>query len=124
MLRWIDEQEVPPWYSTDFQTQEVFRALAILPNARESIQAKVKKKERSLIIKARRSRFTGKRDQYMLAMLHAGKPYICSSPLCGEMRSLAIDHIIPLSKGGGDDLDNFQFLCQKHNSAKGSKFQT
>ena len=32
---------------------------------------------------------------------------------------LALDHKHPLNQGGHNTLDNFQFLCTKHNSSKG-----
>jgi len=38
----------------------------------------------------------------------------------GEM-FLEIDHIIPLSKGGSDKLENKQSLCQKCNNTKSNK---
>ena len=41
----------------------------------------------------------------------------------GEM-FLEIDHIIPLSKGGGDDIDNKQSLCQKCNNKKSNKLES
>jgi 5-methylcytosine-specific restriction endonuclease McrA len=34
---------------------------------------------------------------------------------------LEIDHIVPLSKGGSDNLDNKQALCQKCNNFKSDK---
>lgn len=34
---------------------------------------------------------------------------------------LEIDHIIPISKGGSDKLDNKQSLCQKCNNIKSNK---
>ena len=36
----------------------------------------------------------------------------CSGPL-------VLDHKVPLNQGGYNTLDNFQFLCTRHNSSKG-----
>lgn len=40
---------------------------------------------------------------------------------CGSKSNLEIDHIIPLSKGGRHDEDNFQVLCRKCNRTKSNK---
>lgn len=40
---------------------------------------------------------------------------------CGEIRPLARDHIIPLSKGGNNYISNIQGLCKSCNSSKGAK---
>jgi diadenosine tetraphosphate (Ap4A) HIT family hydrolase/5-methylcytosine-specific restriction endonuclease McrA len=47
--------------------------------------------------------------------------------LCGisaEEKNLEVDHIEPKSKGGADDLSNFQALCFTCNSQKNNKDQT
>lgn len=40
---------------------------------------------------------------------------------CGEERTLTVDHVIPLSKGGSNDISNIQALCGPCNSSKGAK---
>jgi 5-methylcytosine-specific restriction endonuclease McrA len=47
--------------------------------------------------------------------------YICK--MCGRTRALddlEVDHIIPVSLGGSDTLDNKQLLCSKCNREKGT----
>lgn len=41
--------------------------------------------------------------------------------ICGTTNKLTVDHIIPLSKGGSNDDDNFQILCFSCNRKKGAK---
>jgi hypothetical protein len=41
--------------------------------------------------------------------------------VCGCTRDLTVDHIVPLSRGGENSLENMQILCRKHNSSKGAK---
>ncbi len=31
---------------------------------------------------------------------------------------LSVDHIVPLTRGGTNQLENLQTLCRRHNSAK------
>lgn len=40
---------------------------------------------------------------------------------CGEKKPLTVDHVIPLSKGGSNDISNIQPLCMACNMSKGTK---
>lgn len=40
---------------------------------------------------------------------------------CGTNESLTVDHIRPIVRGGTNDLDNLQTMCQPCNSTKGAK---
>ncbi len=44
--------------------------------------------------------------------------------VCGSEKNLTVDHVIPISKGGSDTIDNIRVLCHKHNSSKKDKLQT
>jgi hypothetical protein len=68
--------------------------------------------------KVRRISFNAKRSQLILAMIEARIAHICAYQDCDVTENLTIDHIVPLSRGGTDDLSNLQFLCRLHNSAK------
>lgn len=71
--------------------------------------------------KIRRKEFNKQRSQIVLAMIEAGVPYKCGHPHCNATDNLTIDHIIPLSRGGHDDISNLQFLCNEHNGTKSDK---
>lgn len=41
---------------------------------------------------------------------------------CGIQTDLSIDHIVPRSSGGSNDMSNLQTLCRSCNSAKSDKY--
>lgn len=43
-----------------------------------------------------------------------------SCVFCGASENLTIDHIVPVSRGGTDDIDNLQAACRRCNSSKGN----
>ncbi|MCS6958687.1 MAG: HNH endonuclease [Pseudanabaenaceae cyanobacterium SKYGB_i_bin29] len=46
--------------------------------------------------------------------------YRCCS--CGATKDLTIDHIIPLAKGGTNDISNLQTLCLSCNARKNDRY--
>jgi 5-methylcytosine-specific restriction endonuclease McrA len=41
---------------------------------------------------------------------------------CGTEEMLTVDHIVPRTLGGDDNLNNLQVLCSSCNSSKGGRF--
>ena len=72
----------------------------------------------------RRNQFNANRSQIVLMMIELGVPYVCAHSECEETEELTIDHLVPLSKGGTDDIRNLRFMCRRHNSSKGDKAAT
>lgn len=71
-------------------------------------------------ISIRRMEFASRSAMLALQMIERGDAHRCVVNGCVETVDLTIDHIVPLSRGGSDDLSNLQFMCRKHNSAKGA----
>lgn len=74
--------------------------------------------EQSNELKRRRSKalsFTSKATIRKAVFDIHGNACLC----CGSLENIALDHIMPVSKGGGDDIENLQPLCQSCNSKKG-----
>ncbi|MCL4296314.1 MAG: HNH endonuclease [Anaerolineae bacterium] len=71
--------------------------------------------EREAFLERRRRQFRKVYNRLFTALvLRDG--YVCQ--ICGATRKLTVDHIIPVAKGGSDDLFNLQLLCKRHNSQK------
>ena len=78
--------------------KRVYRYCAGLPLSRQSLPPKVR------------------------SMVYDRDRGICAD--CGEYleyERFTVDHIIPVSKGGGDDLHNLQVMCRPCNSSKGAR---
>ena len=71
-----------------------------------------------LIIRDKEAR----RAEYNTLRINGKLEHLKNKPCvrCGKPAD-TIDHIIPLSKGGTNDIDNLQPMCWKCNKAKGSK---
>jgi 5-methylcytosine-specific restriction endonuclease McrA len=84
----------------------------------DSKQKHAEKKVKKFHSQRRRSDFSKNYDRFMLALIQRDG-YKCA--ICGTIENLSIDHIIPLSKGGSDEIENLRILCRTHNSEKGDK---
>jgi 5-methylcytosine-specific restriction endonuclease McrA len=56
-------------------------------------------------------------EQFQELCKHYGNKCLC----CSKKEKLTVDHVIPLSKGGSNDIDNIQPLCMTCNRKKGTK---
>jgi hypothetical protein len=45
----------------------------------------------------------------------------CQCLICGTSKRLTVDHVYPVSRGGGDEIENLQTLCHSCNSKKGAR---
>ena len=41
--------------------------------------------------------------------------------MCQQIKPLTVDHVVPISKGGSNDISNIQPLCCNCNSKKNAK---
>ena len=57
--------------------------------------------------------------QGLYELTKAGYELKPTCELCGSTKNLVIDHITPLSQGGGNQADNLRTLCQSCNVKEG-----
>lgn len=72
------------------------------------------------LVKKRRQEFNGSRATAMLALIERDS-HQCAK--CEAVDDLTIDHIVPISRGGTDDLGNLRLLCRSCNSRKGDRIE-
>lgn len=70
------------------------------------------------LMNERRKQFGEKRPMIYLALIQRDG-HKCR--ICSTKQNISIDHKIPLSKGGSDELENLQLLCRSCNSRKGDR---
>lgn len=102
----------------DFESIDAFLAAA---KAHEINKASLERKQE--LTADRRQEFQSRRKELELALI-ARDGYVCALPGCAAITDLTIDHVIPISKGGTDDLPNLRFLCRSHNSSKSDRDDT
>ena len=62
------------------------------------------------------SRLNSKSKKLQRSRMKRRKRRFCAN--CGTASNLTIDHIIPLSKGGLNEVSNLQMLCEPCNAQK------
>jgi hypothetical protein len=99
---------------------EVFCDIVAADHERQAQRLATVEAKRTLVRK-RRTEFGSARPHLALALLNAGHEYRCCVAGCEVRQDLTIDHKFALSRGGTDDIENLQFMCRSHNSAKGDR---
>jgi len=75
---------------------------------KRGVPPQIKRKERALLRKHYKHWYSDLVEQYGEVCLN-----------CGEIDDLAIDHILPIAKGGKSEYSNLQLLCRTCNTFKG-----
>ena len=116
------------WTKSERRKQNEKRYMKTNPNRRKSASLAYAKylhshpeaieKKRILDHKRRCASGSFTREEWNKKLCeHGGK---CAH--CGSANHLTIDHIIPISRGGTNNIDNIQPLCAFCNSSKGGRY--
>jgi len=133
--RWIDAQDdrtLADWLRllahvakdedlrrTEYETPApTFRSIQEwLTYKQQQAMVQISQAPKPLLLKERRREFQRIRAEVQLALI-ARDGYVCSQADCEVLTDLTIDHVVPVSKGGTDALENLRWLCRPHNSTK------
>jgi hypothetical protein len=106
----LDEYEVsgvPYWEVTGWSHQRIDQPYIRYPDRHGNLTGGVAR------------RLGGRQRQLAYAKLVERDGEKCRQ--CGAIVNLSVDHVIPISKGGGNGIDNLQLLCKICNSEKHAK---
>lgn len=120
-------REKRPQYSTEYfrnryNNDEEFRNRIkkyVVYNAKKNEKNKIKKYVLNHNYRARKINATGSFTYEEWQNKLKINKYRCL--FCGSKWNITIDHIIPLSKGGNNDINNLQPLCRSCNAKKHDK---
>ncbi|MFC2150110.1 HNH endonuclease [Calditrichota bacterium] len=73
------------------------------------------------VVPAPKRRAVQKRVRYRVLEAAKGRCALCGRTVEEHGIVMTIDHIIPVSKGGKNDIQNLRALCMSCNMAKGSE---
>lgn len=102
---------VQPPVKTDVEKKEYRR----LYRAAHQDQLKAHRQKRRAMLRGSNGSYTA--GQWESLCAQHGHRCLC----CKELKPLTVDHVIPLAKGGSNDISNLQPLCSPCNLSKGTK---
>lgn len=92
------------------------------PDARREVQRKWRKNNPEAVCEAqrryRRRKINAEGSHTLKEVMELLDDQGGLCACCGGVDNMELDHIVPLSKGGGDDISNLQWLCMSCNRRK------
>lgn len=104
--------------------EDKMKALSLVKDVQKNLKAIKYKAITSFLSNKRRSllkKAVGSHTVKYIAYLLKEQKYKCIACLVDITDTYQVDHIYPLSRGGGNGEDNIQLLCQPCNGRKGAK---